>query len=184
MSKINIKAQERKKAKQANSKVIKQDLYELLLKIAFLVFTFFVSFVFVFGVMIAPDDSMAYSVKPGDIVFYYRLGKDNKINTDTVVVIENDGKEQVRRIVAGPDDEVEIKEEGLIVNGNLRRSEYAPNPTYPYIDGPKYPLKLKKGQYFVMGDYRTDVEDSRKYGVVAQSQIKGTIVTLIRAKRF
>lgn len=181
---MSQRAEKKRKKPRNKDTQWKQDLFELLLKVAFIVITIAVSFIVVFGVMIMPDDSMSNSVKPGDIVFFYRLDKSKKLDTDTAVVVNVNDKLQVRRIVAGPNDEVTIKEEGLYVNGNLRTSTYAHNPTYPYQDGPKYPLKLGADQYFVLGDYRTDVEDSRKYGVVSQSQIEGSLVTLIRAKRF
>lgn len=178
------KHKKHKTKKQPKVYSAKQDFFELLLKLAFLGVTIAVSFLFIFGVMVSPDDSMSQSVKPGDIVFYYRLAKEKDLDTDTVVALNVNDQMQVRRIVAGPGDEVDIKKEGLYVNGNLRTSTYATNPTHPYVDGPQYPLKLGAGQYFVLGDYRTDVEDSRKYGVVSQSQIKGSLVTLIRVRRF
>lgn len=161
-----------------------RDALNLLLKLFFLGLTLLLSFTFLFGLEVAPDDSMAQSIKAGDITFYYRLIKPADLTKDTVVVVEENHQLQLRRIVAGPGDEVSIQAEGLYVNGNLQTATYVTNETLPYADGPSYPLSLQDKQYFVLGDYRTNVSDSRSYGVVSLSQIKGVVITMIRSRRF
>lgn len=166
----------------ATNKAWKKDLIELIFKLIFIAGVFLVSLLFIFGVTVSPDDSMSQAVKPGDIVFYYRMNQ--KYTTDSVIVLEKKGDKQVRRIVAGPGDEVAITDEGLMVNGNLRTNPEITHPTLPYKGKVKYPLKLQANQYFVLGDYRMDVADSREYGVVNQREIKGSVMTIIRTKRF
>ena len=159
---------------------LRQDLFELLLKLSILIVVGCFSFIFIFGVVIAPDDSMSPAVNPGDIAVYYRLGKTYAV--DDVVVVSINKEKQIRRIMAAPGDVVEIRDKGLYVNGNLH--VVADKEILPYVKGPKYPLKLGPNQYFVMGDYVTGVSDSRKYGVVDQSQLLGRLTVLIRGKRF
>ena len=75
-------------------------------------------------------------------------------------------KPYIKRVIGLPGETIEIKEEGVYINGT-RLEE-------PYIDGKpsrcsntsQYcgPLVIPEGQVFVMGDNRTNSEDSRYFG--------------------
>ena len=95
-----------------------------------------------------------------------------------------DGKTQVRRIVAVPGDTVEIKEEGLFLNGYRQQEADISTETLPYEEGIRYPVTLQEGEYFVLADLRTNAEDSRLYGVVTNREIKGTVIALLRRRGF
>lgn len=166
--------------KQANP--LYQEIIFLILKILIFVTFVVITFTFIFGIARCNDDMMSTSFKDGDLVFYYRLQKEY-LPTD-VVVIEKDGETQVRRIIAKSGDKVDITENGLMINGYVQQENNIFVETLPYKKGIKFPIKLKENEYFVLGDNRTQAKDSRVYGVVKASEIKGSVITQIRRRGF
>ena len=45
-----------------------------------------------------------------------------------------------------------------------------------------YPYEVPEGSIFVLGDYRTDANDSRTYGAIPASCIKGKVLTILRRR--
>ena len=87
----------------------------------------------------------------------------------------------VCRVVAGPGDTVAITEgERLTVNGNSMIETNIFYSTPEYAGFVEYPLTLGPGEYFVLADYRNGGADSRFFGPVKQSDILGTVITIIR----
>ena len=95
-----------------------------------------------------------------------------------------EGDTAIKRIVAGPGDEIEFNVNVIKVNGKVVDTDNAedhPKADYqlPGItpgghDRPGQPIsiiKLKSDQYFVIGDNRTNSVDSRKYGPITKSSI-------------
>ena len=85
------------------------------------------------------------------------------------------------RIVAVPGDTVDITDtENLVINGNvmIESNIYVSTPRYEgFVE---YPVKLASNEYFVLCDYRTGSEDSRYYGSVAENEIMGKVITVLR----
>ena len=160
----------------------KEDLLFLLLKIGILAILAVVLFGFVFGVHRCGDHAMHPAVKNGDLVFYYRLQKEYQISD--AVVLEKNQETQVRRIIAKAGDEVDITEEGLKINGYLQQEKDIYSETLPYVEGITFPVTLEEGEYFVLGDDRSNAKDSRIYGVIKQEEIKGIVMTILRRRGF
>lgn len=160
----------------------KEDLLFLLLKIGILAILAVVLFGFVFGLHRCGDNAMNPAVRNGDLVFYYRLQKEYQ--NSEVVVLKKDQETQVRRIIAKAGDEVDITEDGLKINGYLQQEKDIYFETLPYVDGITFPVTLKEGEYFVLGDDRSSAKDSRIYGVIKQEEIKGVVMTLLRRRGF
>lgn len=78
----------------------------------------------------------------------------------------------VKRIVAGPGDNLQIVNGVLVVNGQI--SEYC-SKYIEYAGIAENPLALKNGEYFCMGDNPEDGEDSRQadIGLVGKEDIVG-----------
>ena len=91
--------------------IFREILY-LLLKIVAIATAIVVIFTFIFGVFRYADNAMLPAVKDGDLVFYYRLRK-SYVASD-LVVLNYQGKEQVRRVIATAGDVVDITEDGDI----------------------------------------------------------------------
>lgn len=144
---------------------------------AFLIFmtTFF------FGITQARDTSMEPAVKEGDLVIYYR--PDKSYVTGDAIVVDYNGRLQVRRVVAVAGDTVDISSDGgLIVNGSTQIEADIYTQTLPYTDGITFPVTVGDGEVFVLGDDRTSAEDSRIYGTVSISATKGAVMTVIRRR--
>ena len=158
--------------------VLREILY-LLLKIVAIAAAFVVVFTFVFGVLRYSENAMLPAVKDGDLVFYYRLEKE--YTASDLVVLRYQGHEQVRRVVATAGDVVDITEEGLMINGALQQE----HEIYERYDtGVEFPMELKEGQIFVLGDSRENASDSRVYGAGDVHDTLGKVMTIVRRRGF
>ena len=80
----------------------------------------------------------------------------------------------IKRVVALPGDQVEIRSGELFVNGQQVEEAYLPaafrdTDTFP-------PTEVRKGYYFVLGDHRRSSNDSRTWGEVPEKYIYGRAV--------
>jgi signal peptidase I len=183
MAKIQI--QEENKAAGKNHESPEEfslgvEILFLLAKIAGIILAFLLVFTFLFGLCRNLDASMGPSVKDGDLVMFYRLDK-NYIARDTLV-LEFKGQKQVRRVVATAGDTVDITEEGLLVNGALQQEPEIYSPTQRYESGAEFPLTVKEGEVFVLGDCRLNATDSRIYGAVKVKDTLGKVMTVLRRR--
>lgn len=116
----------------------------------------------------------------GDLVLTSRVI--DSLESDDLVVYEEDGKQVLGRVVAQPGDMVEITDDGeLKVNGNEQAS-VTQGSTTKGSSSIVYPITLEEGQYFVLNDDRDDVSDSREYGAVGLNAIQGKVIALLRIR--
>lgn len=157
----------------------KAEVKYFLIRLGVMMVVFWLLFGVVFGVTAMKDNSMSPKLEAGDLVLYYRLGK--KLNDRSVIVFYKEGRQYVGRIVARGGDTVEVAgEDGLYINGYqvLETDIYYRTPVY---DGKvDYPVTLKEDEVFVLCDYREGALDSRYFGPVKHSEIKGTVITAVR----
>lgn len=161
---------------------VKDDVLFLVVKIFIFVGLLAILFLFIFGICRCNDDMMSPAFKDGDLAVFYRLQKE--FQPSDTIVIEKDGETQVRRIIAKAGDEVDLTEDGLKINGYLQQEKEIYAETLPYTEGISFPITVKEGEYFVLGDNRTNAKDSRIYGTVKQEEIKGVVITLLRRRGF
>lgn len=115
----------------------------------------------------------------GDVMLYWRLSQ--SFNEGDVVVYTADGEERLGRVVARPGDEVTITESGeLMVNGAVVVESDITTPTPRYESAVDYPVHLGTDELFVLADLREGGHDSRLYGPIARSQIKGNVISVLR----
>ena len=157
-------------------------IISFILKLLFMIFILWVMFYKIFGIYAVKNNDMQPKIMAGDLTFYYRLDKSYK--SSNVVVYKVDGKKYVGRIVAIGGDTVEITEEGkLIINGDTMIESDIYYQTTAYdgdSDTVKYPMKLQKNTFFILGDYREGAKDSRYFGAIPVEQIEGEVITVIR----
>lgn len=158
-------------------------LYMVLLAIAI-----YVIFFAVIGITQMPNSDMEPNVKAGDVVLFYRLEKDIKLQ-DVIVfkkaTSENDGKPQLLmgRVVARPGDTVEINESNrLIVNGNAILETNIYEITSARDGYTQYPLVLGEDEYFILADSRREGTDSRYFGPVTKDDMLGVVITIFRRR--
>ena len=131
------------------------------------------AFAFAFGVTVVHDADMAPAYREGRPVFFLRLGG---IGRGDVAVLRIDVRGTVlRRVVAVPGDTVDIRDGTLFVNGLAERGNYSITRTDPVPGGPAYPLILRQGEYFVLGDRRETALDSRSFGLVTGENLIGRV---------
>ena len=123
----------------------------------------------------------AAGIRDGDVLFYYRMQRD--IRVGDVLAVKVDGQTQIGRVVAVGTETVDISPEGqLLVNGNVVSEEifYA---TY-LVSGTNvtYPYDVPEDSYFLRSDFRTNGYDSRNYGSVSRSDVKGKVITVMRRR--
>ncbi|MCK5100405.1 MAG: signal peptidase I [Desulfobacteraceae bacterium] len=86
-------------------------------------------------------------------------------------------KDFVKRIVAIGGDVVEIYNKELLINNKAVEEDYIihnDSNIYPTRDN-FGPVTVPKNSYFVMGDNRDNSHDSRFWGFIEKSEIKGTV---------
>lgn len=168
------------RTKEQNKRIIKGFIKKVLI----ITLIIYIIFNFVFGFFVVYNNDMSPKVIASDLLLYYRLDKDYYVG-DVIVLKANDEK-YVLRIVAGPNDKVEITEdEQLIINGSYQSESNIFYKTGEYEDSKiKFPLQLKDNEYFVLGDLRQGAKDSRYFGPITKDDILGKVFSLFRRSDF
>lgn len=156
----------------------KLEIRLFLLRLSVMAVTFWLLFGVLFGVTSMKDDSMMPKAAAGDLVLYYRLEK--QIADRSLIVFRKEKETYVSRVVARGGDTVEIREDALYLNGS-RMTETGIYYRTPAWEGTvEYPLTLEEDEVFVLGDERERAKDSRYFGPVKRSEIKGTVLAVNR----
>lgn len=131
-------------------------------------------------------DKLSYnfvSPKRGDIIIFLENGQTGTIIDDTAILINNImsifektdvDRRLVKRIIAIPGDEVNIKDGYVYVNGKKLNETYIKGQTFS--DEDIYPIKITKNKLFVLGDNRVVSIDSRAFGLINYNQVEGKAV--------
>lgn len=159
-----------------------RELLLLVLKLSFIVLLLFLLEQFFFGVLRYNAVDMNPSLKEGDFIVYYRL--DKRYKASDLAVLNYEGKKQVQRVIAVAGDMVDITEDGLMINGHLQIEKDIHAPTKVFEHGASFPLVLKEGEIFVLGDKRDGATDSRIYGPVKAKDTSGKVVLFARRRSF
>lgn len=95
---------------------------------------------------------------------------------------EEPDRDFIKRTIGLPGDTIELKNQTVFVNGQPLTEPYAHYLFPPATDGQtdgfdlrrKFgPVTVPEGHYFMMGDNRDDSQDSRFWGFLPQSYVKG-----------
>lgn len=165
---------------QSQAAALRRDIIYLIAKILIIVLIAVLLFTMVFGLFYNLDQSMVPALQDGDLVMFYRFDR-NYVAQDTIVV-SYDGKNQVRRAVAVAGDTVDIKDEGVYINGALQMERNIFTPTNRYVDGIDFPVTVGEGQVFVLGDDRENSIDSRMYGPINNDDTLGKVMMVLRRR--
>ena len=146
-------------------KIIKEIIpYIIIVLIVVLIRTFIITPVRVDG------DSMKNTLKNGDILLLYKLGSINRLD---IIVLdeEKDNEKIIKRVIGLPGETVAIKKGKIYINDKVNDDEYAYGETSDYDK-----VTLEDDEYFILGDNRLISKDSRYFGPIKKSEIKGKIV--------
>jgi signal peptidase I len=168
---------------------------------ALLIAVIFVNFarIFVFQAFKIPTGSMEDNLKVGDHIivnkFIYGPGPSmggllplRDIKRGDIIVFRyplQPDTDFVKRVIGMPGDTVEVRDKIVSVNGTPTNEAYVihddpqiyplqPALPEPYRSRDQFgPFKVPQGQYFAMGDNRDRSSDSRYWGTVPRTMIKG-----------
>ena len=119
------------------------------------------------------------SLKDGDLTLSYCLKQTFRPND--VIIYEINGEKYFGRIIAVGGNEIDIDGSGDVKINGISESGEIIYPSY-HKGTIKYPYKIPEGSVFVLGDYRTQTKDSREFGAIKESQIKGKVLTILRRR--
>lgn len=132
----------------------------------------------IFGVTPMKGGDMLPKISAGDLLLYYRL-QDAYVRND-IVLMNRDGDQYVGRIIGVPGDTIEITDEKeLIINDNLIVETDIFYETEAFAEATQYPLNLGNDEFFILGDHRDTAKDSRYFGPVKSSELKGKVISAI-----
>lgn len=156
-----------------------EEIRSFFFKLIMMVLLLWILFGVLFGITPMRNNDMSPRISAGDLLLYYRL--DENYRTNDVVVFEKDGTEYTGRIVGKGGESVEITEDSqLKVNGSSVIETDIFYSTPRYEEGIEYPVELAEDEYFILCDYRNGAKDSRYFGSVSRSEIKGKVITILR----
>lgn len=113
-------------------------------------------------------NSMFPTLKDGEIGICTRI---SNISRFDIVVVNQDGKKIIKRVIGLPNETIEYKDNQLFIDGNLVKDTKKVGFTKDFK------VKLGSDEYFCMGDNREHSLDSRKYGAYKRKQIIGEKIT-------
>jgi len=139
------------------------------------VFVAFVVWLLLFNFSVVRGQSMRPGIRDGDRIlidrFSYMFGA---VDRGDIVVLGyplDPSLDYIKRVVAVPGDQVQIRAGRLFVNGVAVNEPYVAD-----LDRTSYiATEVTEGHYFVLGDNRPRSSDSREFGQVPMELLKGKV---------
>jgi len=155
--------------------------FKLLTSLVLTVIAVVFIFNLVLGLAIVRGDSMRPALREWDLMLYSRLGGEWRRGDIVSLQTENTYfSKYVKRIVGLPGETVDISDDGFVlIDGVAIDEPYVYSTTHPMEEIP-FPLTLRAGEYFVLGDNREHSRDSRSIGTVKRAEIHGKILFVFR----
>jgi signal peptidase I len=137
-----------------------------------------------------PSGSMLPTLQIGERIVVDKLSYHlHGVQRGDIVVFRKPPLEQadysdlVKRVIGLPGDTVSAVDGRIYINGKPLEEPWLPQPLPVTAPSPlpaafslNHPYTVPAGEYYVMGDNRTDSEDSRYFGPIARNLIVGKMV--------
>ena len=110
-----------------------------------------------------------HDVREGDIVVFSHPPLDN---------CPGPQDDLVKRVIALPGQTIYSSGNSIYINGRLLAEPYLPqaDPLGPSIASSQHPYRVPPGEFYVLGDNRSDSCDSRYWGPIKGSTIIGKVI--------
>lgn len=140
---------------------------------------------FVFQAYEIPSGSMEETIMTGDMVFSekvsYYVGQPQQGDIVTFTDPEIASRTLIKRVIATEGQTVDLRDGNVYVDGVKLNEPYTDGkPSYPltsaYGTSITYPYTIPEGEVWVMGDNRTNSQDSRYFGSIPVDTITGKAV--------
>ena len=136
-----------------------------------------VLFIFVVGLQQVVGPSMNPTLVEGDVLIVNKLVYNiGKIERNDIVVLSQNEKYMVKRVVGLPGEKIEYKDDYIYVNGEKFKEPFIDTNnihTDNFSTSDLGSETIPEGMYLVLGDNRINSQDSRDYGFVSKKQIIG-----------
>jgi signal peptidase I len=127
------------------------------------------------------QQSMEHTLAPDQYVLVDKLTKnfDDYKRGDIVVFnppggwAQGDGTPFIKRVIAVADDEIELRDGQVFINGVQLEENYIFEGEATVSTGGQSSWVIPKDQLFVMGDHRNNSADSRVFGPIEKGQVVG-----------
>ena len=145
-----------------------------------------VLFTFCVRVVIVSGSSMFSTLADGDCLLLLNRPLCGELERGDIVVASmdrfKDGEAIVKRVIAtgGQTVDIDFRAGIVYVDGVALEEDYIYSPTH-MSEGMEFPLQIREGCVFLMGDNRGDSRDSRapEIGIVDEREILGRAVMLM-----
>ncbi len=133
----------------------------------FFLLRFTIDTVIILGISMEPSFHSGQRILVSKVA--YRIHEPERGDVIVFTPSNSEKGEFIKRIIALPEDTVEVKDGAVYVNGIELKEPYTKSP-------PSYPLtkqKIPANNYFVLGDNRNQSNDSHNGWVVPRQNING-----------
>ncbi len=127
-----------------------------------------ITFISLFKIIIVDGQSMEPTLRSGKFTLAQKSNSSINVN-DIIIFQSKDYGVCVKRVVACENDEIQISNGKLYINGAERANYSCSNATETTI-------KLSKDEYYVLGDNANASIDSRTLGIITQDIIIGKLI--------
>lgn len=158
-----------------------KDWWRIGAKILILVTTLWLVFGVCFGLHRVNGPAMSTRLEDGDLVLYTKLSNDYK--EGDAVVYEIDGTQYTSSILAQPGDLIELDEKGhLYINGTQYSDYVVYTPEQSDFIAMSSAYRVPSDSYFLLNQNLEAIEDSRTFGAIPASFIRGKIIGVLRTR--
>lgn len=165
--------------KRRNKVALRDGYIQLFVRLILMIAVGYIIFTQVFLITRVTGNGMFPAVKDGDLAIAFRIHNDYLKND--VISYKTENTRHIGRVIGKEGDVITIDDSGtLLVNGTVQGGEIL-YPTYAK-EKLEYPYRVPEETMFVLGDYRTQTKDSRDFGPIAEDDVEGKLITILRRR--
>lgn len=194
--KEDSKKKKKSSKKKSSKKKKKRQVKRFFIKLSVVIAIVFALCYFVIGITPQHGNQMFPSVKDGDLLITLKVGQPYQAGV-VCAYKAPDGKMKIGRIVAMPGDKVAFNEKGALMLNDLEALEayvipvdlssqsdednQVPDDITEEADNG---VIVPAGTYYILNDRRQETDDSRSYGPIKESDLRGTAFWQFRKREF